>query len=407
MRGDSVHVMLSLQPEEFRLLVTGGGTGGHTYPASTTVGALVARLTAGGITTRVVWAGSPDGLEATVAASDGIQFYPIATGKVRRARTPWGVLTARNARDMAKAARGVVQARSIVKRFRPDVVLSTGGYAAVPIGVAASLLRRPLVVHEQTVRLGLANRVLVRGATRVAISEPSSLDLLPPTVRERTVVTGNPIRPELMSGEPPRAIAALGLDAFDTDRPVVYVTGGAQGAVQLNRLVAESLPWLLERANVIHQCGPNNVEALSERAAGLPTHLSARYRVLGFVSRELPDVLALADLVMSRSGAGTITELTALGKPSVLVPLASSAGNEQTHNARRLRDVGAAVVLEGDVAPAQLTSVLTPLLTSEARRQSMARAARAHGRPDATQRLVDVLLEAAGVGARVGDRLTD
>lgn len=146
---------------------------------------------------------------------------------------------------------------------------------------------------------------------------------------------------------------------------------------------------------------------MSERAAGLPTHLSARYRVLGFVSRELPDVLALADLVMSRSGAGTIAELTALGKPSVLVPLASSAGNEQTHNARRLLDVGAAVVLEGDVAPAQLTSVLTPLLTSEARRQSMARAARAHGRPDATERLVDVLLEAAGVGARVGDRLAD
>ena len=203
--------MSSLQAEEFRLLVTGGGTGGHTYPALTTVRALTARLATRGIATRVVWAGDPDGLEATVAASEGIPFQPLATGKVRRARTPWGMLTARNARDLAQVARGVVQARSIVDRFQPDVVLSTGGYAAVPIGVAARHLHRPLVVHEQTVRLGLANRVLVRGATRVAISESSSLDLLPPRIRARTVVTGNPVRPELMSGEPTRAVAALDL----------------------------------------------------------------------------------------------------------------------------------------------------------------------------------------------------
>ncbi len=256
---------------EFRLLVTGGGTGGHTYPALTTVGALTARLTALGIATRVVWAGNPDGLEAGVAASAGIDFQPLATGKVRRARTPWGVLTARNARDMAQVARGVVQARSIVDRFRPDVVLSTGGYAAVPIGVAARHLRRPLVVHEQTVRLGLANRVLVRGATRVAVSESSSLDLLPPRVRERAVVTGNPIRPALLSGESTRAIAALDLHAFDPDRPFIYVTGGAQGAVQINRLVSESLPWLLERANVIHQCGPSHLRRTG-RARRRPAH---------------------------------------------------------------------------------------------------------------------------------------
>lgn len=390
--------MPSVQPEEFRLLITGGGTGGHTYPALTTVRALTARLTTRGIATRVVWAGSPDGLEATVAASEGIPFQPLATGKVRRGRTHWGMLTARNAQDMVQVARGVVQARSIVHHFRPDVVLSTGGYAAVPIGVAARHLRRPLVVHEQTVRLGLANRVLVRGATRVAISESSSLDLLPPRIRERTVITGNPIRPELMSGEPTRAVAALDLHAFDPGKPVVYVTGGAQGAVQINRLVSESLPWLLERANVIHQCGSNNVEALAERAADLPAHLTARYRALGFITHAMPDVLALADLVVARSGAGTIAELTALGKASVLVPLASSAGDEQAHNARRLRDVGAAVVLEGDVAAGQLKSALGPLLTSRGRREGMARAARAHGRPDAAQRLVDVLLEAAGAG---------
>ncbi|GAA2150699.1 undecaprenyldiphospho-muramoylpentapeptide beta-N-acetylglucosaminyltransferase [Nocardioides koreensis] len=391
--------MSSQHPAELRLLVTGGGTGGHTYPALTIVPALTARLAAYGVATRVLWAGDPDGLEATVAASAGIAFQPLATGKVRRARTRWGMLTARNAGDMARVARGVVQARSVVRHFRPDVVLSTGGYAAVPIGLAARQLRLPLVVHEQTVRLGLANRVLVRGAARVAVSESSTLDLLPPRVRERTVVTGNPIRPELLAGEPSRAIAALGLHAFDPGKPVVYVTGGAQGAVQINRLVSESLPWLLDRANVIHQCGASDVDALAERAAGLPAHLAARYRALGFLTDALPDVLALADLVVSRSGAGTIAELTALGRASVLVPLASSAGDEQAHNARRLRDVGAAAVLEGEVSSAQLESALGPLLGSGERRQAMARAAGAHGRPDAAQRLVDVLIEAAGAAA--------
>ncbi|MET7280044.1 UDP-N-acetylglucosamine--N-acetylmuramyl-(pentapeptide) pyrophosphoryl-undecaprenol N-acetylglucosamine transferase [Kribbella sp. NPDC005582] len=384
--------------KHFRLLVTGGGTGGHTYPALTTVRALTARLGVSGITTEVVWAGNPDGLEATVAASEGIAFRPVATGKVRRASSPLGMLTARNAADMVQAANGVVQARSVVRDFRPDVVLSTGGYAAVPIGLAARQLRRPLVVHEQTVRLGLANRVLVRGATAIAISESSTMDLLPPHVRARTVVTGNPIRPELFCGDAARATVALDLSTFDPDKPVVYVTGGAQGAVQINRLVSACLPTLLEHANVIHQCGPNNTEAMAEQIVELPGHLAARYRVVGFVTDALPDVLALADLVVSRSGAGTLAELTALGKPAVLIPLASSAGNEQLHNAHRLRDLGAAVVLDGDITSMQLEAAITALLTNPDQRLAMASAARAHGRPDAAHHLVDVLLQAAGTG---------
>ncbi|MCF4121727.1 UDP-N-acetylglucosamine--N-acetylmuramyl-(pentapeptide) pyrophosphoryl-undecaprenol N-acetylglucosamine transferase [Antribacter sp. KLBMP9083] len=385
---------------EFRLLVTGGGTGGHTYPALTTVRALQSRLAREGTTVRVLWAGTAGGLEARVAEAEGIEFAPVATGKIRRASNPLGMLTVENAKDMARVPLGVAQARSVVARFRPDVVLSTGGYVAVPIGLAAQMLRRPLVVHEQTVRLGLANRVLVRGAARVAVSSPSTLDLLSPSVRERAVVTGNPVRAEVLTGEPMKAVDTLGLDSFDPGLPVVYVTGGAQGSVQINTLIAESLPWLLQRANVIHQCGPNNVEAMTETATALPADLAGRYRVLGFVGGELPDVLALADIVVSRSGAGTIADLTALGKPSVLVPLASSAGIEQAHNASRLQDVGAAVALEGDVTAQGLQEAVEPLLTDAGRRERMAHAAREHGRPDAAERLADVLLDAARTGRR-------
>ncbi|WP_369375092.1 glycosyltransferase [Promicromonospora sp. Populi] len=386
---------MSSHPCEFRLLVTGGGTGGHTYPALTTLRALQARLAESGTPVSVLWAGTAQGLEAKVTESEGIRFVPVATGKLRRASNPLGMITATNIKDMARVPLGVAQARSIVAEFKPDVILSTGGYVAVPIGIAAGLLRRPLVVHEQTVRLGLANRLLAKRATRVAVSSPSTLDLLPESTRERAVVTGNPVRAEVLVGEPLKAIDALGLDSFDPDLPVLYVTGGAQGAVQINNLISESLPWLLERTNVIHQCGPNNLQEMFERTAKLPANLAARYRVLGFLGAELPDVLALADVVVSRSGAGTISELTALGKPSVLVPLPSSAGNEQAHNARRLQDLGAALALEGDVAAADLREAVGPLLSDAGRRDRMADAARVHGRPDAAERLVDVLLEAA------------
>ena len=387
---------MSSYPRNFRLLVTGGGTGGHTYPALTTLRALQARLAESETAVDVLWAGTADGLEARVTESEGIRFATVATGKLRRASNPLAMLTASNVKDMARVPLGVAQARSIVAEFKPDVILSTGGYVAVPVGLAAGLLRRPLVVHEQTVRLGLANRVLARSATRVAVSSPSTLELLSPAVRERTVVTGNPVRAEVMTGEAIKAVDALGLDSFDPDLPVLYVTGGAQGSVQINTLITDALPWLLERTNVIHQCGPANIEAMIDRTAKLPDELAARYHVLGFVGAELPDVLALADAVVARSGAGTIAELTALGKPSVLVPLASAAGNEQVHNARRLHDVGAAIALQGDVTGEDLQRALGPLLAGAERRERMANAARAHGRPDAAERLVDVLLDAAG-----------
>ncbi|MEU4385089.1 UDP-N-acetylglucosamine--N-acetylmuramyl-(pentapeptide) pyrophosphoryl-undecaprenol N-acetylglucosamine transferase [Promicromonospora sp. NPDC023805] len=391
---------MSSHPREFRLLVTGGGTGGHTYPALTTLRALQARLAESDTAVSVLWAGSPDGLEAKVTESEGIRFVPVATGKIRRSSNPLGMLTAANMKDMARVPLGVAQARSIVADFKPDVILSTGGYVAVPIGLAAGLLRRPLVVHEQTVRLGLANRLLAKRATRVAVSSPSTLELLPEGVRERAVVTGNPVRAEVLAGEPLKAVDALGLDSFDPDLPVLYVTGGAQGAVQINTVVTETLPWLLQHANVIHQCGPNNLQDMFERTADLPAEQAARYRVMGFVGAELPDVLALADVVVSRSGAGTIAELTALGKPSVLIPLASAAGNEQAHNAHRLQDLGAAITLEGEVHERDLRAALRPLLSDAGRRERMSQAAREHGRPDAAERLVDVLLEASQFSLR-------
>ncbi|MGW5434048.1 UDP-N-acetylglucosamine--N-acetylmuramyl-(pentapeptide) pyrophosphoryl-undecaprenol N-acetylglucosamine transferase [Streptomyces sp. NPDC004059] len=379
----------------FRLVVTGGGTGGHTYPALTAVRTLQARLAAEGRALETLWIGTATGLEARVAPAEGIPFTTVVTGKIRRSRNPLKLASPANVRDMARVPLGVIQARRAVDQFQPDVVLATGGYVAVPAGLAARMCHRPLVLHEQTVRLGLANRKLAASAARICVSSESTLALLSESARQIAVVTGNPVRPEILSGHADRAVQALQLWGFDRQLPTVYVTGGAQGSQQINELVGEVLPWLLQQANVVHQCGPANVESLQTRAAGLPSGLAGRYYLAGFVGPELPDVLALADVVISRSGAGTLAELTALGKPAVFVPLASSAGNEQAHNARHLQEAGAAVALEGDVTADQVRNALGSLLADAHLRRGMAERARASGRPAAADRLVDEILSAA------------
>jgi UDP-N-acetylglucosamine--N-acetylmuramyl-(pentapeptide) pyrophosphoryl-undecaprenol N-acetylglucosamine transferase len=161
---------LSVNSETFRLIVTGGGTGGHTYPALTAVRALRARLAADGRALEVLWVGKAGGLEARIAADEGIRFTSVATGRLQRACNPLALVSPANMKGLSRVPLGVAQARKAVSDFGPDVVLATGGYVSVPAGLAARLCRRPLVVHEQTVRLGRANRSLARRATRVAVS---------------------------------------------------------------------------------------------------------------------------------------------------------------------------------------------------------------------------------------------
>jgi UDP-N-acetylglucosamine--N-acetylmuramyl-(pentapeptide) pyrophosphoryl-undecaprenol N-acetylglucosamine transferase len=394
-----------VQSTAFRLLVTGGGTGGHTYPAVAVVRSLRSRLAASGMQLEVWWAGVAGSLEAGVAAGERIQFRAVATGKLRRSDNPLRMVSLANGKDMARVPYGAVQAGGIVRDLRPDAVLATGGYVALPVGLAARWCRRPLVVHEQTVALGLANRVLARAATCVAVSSESTLPLLPASARACAVVTGNPVRPEILRGDQSAAITALGWQDADRSLPVVYVTGGAQGSAQLNELVAGLLPWLLSRAHVIHQCGPANVAEVRRRAM-MPAGLPGRYLVTGFTGPELPDVLALADVVISRSGAGTIAEITALGLASVLVPLASSAGGEQRRNAAFLAGHGAAAVAPlGEVTPETLRAALGPLLADPRYRGTVAAKARSLGRPEAAELLAGAVLSAAA-RTRTGTAVT-
>jgi UDP-N-acetylglucosamine--N-acetylmuramyl-(pentapeptide) pyrophosphoryl-undecaprenol N-acetylglucosamine transferase len=386
-----------------RLIVTGGGTGGHTFPAVTTVRTVRELLTEAGVALDVRYVGSAAGLEARVAERENIPFTSIPTGKLRRASNPLRMISTANLRDAGRVPVGVASALRIVRDLKPDAVLSTGGYVSVPIGMAAELTGRPLLIHEQTVRLGLANQMLARRATRIALSAESSLTMLSARIRDRAVVTGNPIRPELFGGDAAAAVKALGWEGHAPDKPTVYVTGGAQGSVQINTLLTAVLPAVLAEANIVHQCGAQSLPSLTDVAAGLPEPLRGRYRLLDFVGPELADVLALADVVVSRSGAGTLAEVTALGRPSVLIPLIPSGGNEQEHNARHLADTGAARALVGAQATsANLWKELSGLLADPAARTRMAAAATALGRPDAGRALAAELLTLCAGPARRG-----
>ena len=377
-----------------RLIVTGGGTGGHTYPALTTLETLKDKLAPTGVEPELLWVGVRDGLEAKVAARSGVPFKAIVTGKLRRSPNVRELL--RNFVDAFRIPIGVLQAMATVARTRPSVVLSTGGYVSVPIGLAARLFGVPYVLHEQTLSLGLANRILARVATRVLLSHTSSLEHLPERLRGRAVVTGNPIRAEILAGNP-----AAGLAAFDLDpsMPLVLVTGGAGGARQINRMVTAVLPDVLSRCQVVHQCGSMDIDEMRQVAANLPPHLARRYRVVDFLHQELPDLLAAADVVVARSGAGTVAELTALGKACILIPYPYSAGGEQRVTARTLAADGAAVMLDGEEATAErLRSSLEMLLVDPQRRMAMSAAAARHGRPDAADRVVAEILAVAARG---------
>ncbi|MGH3913034.1 MAG: UDP-N-acetylglucosamine--N-acetylmuramyl-(pentapeptide) pyrophosphoryl-undecaprenol N-acetylglucosamine transferase, partial [Pseudonocardiaceae bacterium] len=376
-----------------RIVVTGGGTGGHTYPAVTTIRTTRELLVEAGIELDVLYVGSVAGLEARIATQEGLAFAAIPTGKLRRASNPLKMISPANLRDIGRVIQGIVAARRIVRRFRPDAVLSTGGYVAVPVGLTARSARVPLLVHEQTTRLGLANRILAPRADTIALSSVASLPLLSESLRTHAVVTGNPVRPELFDGDPTVAVKTLQWTGHDPALPTVYVTGGAQGSVQINQLLQAVLPRLLARANVLHQCGRTSLVAIQEWAGGLPDGLAGRYRVMDFVGAQLPGVFALADVVIARSGAGTLAELTALGKPSVLIPLIPSGGREQEHNAGHLAEHHAAYALIGPQATADaLWSHLDRLISDPSRRARMAAAARQLGHPRAASELAKQLL---------------
>ena len=377
-----------------RIVVTGGGSGGHTMPAVAAIRALLA-----GGRFEPVYVGSEGGIEREAADGLGLPFHAIRTGKLRRARHWYGLFTPRNVADVFNVAVGWWQAWRLLRRLRPAVVLSTGGFVAVPVVYAAWALRIPTVIHEQTVQFGLANRLCARAATRIALSTELSLELLRPGWREKALVTGNPVREEITAGDPVRARERFGLNP---DLPTVLVSGGAQGAEVINRTVREALADLLDVCNVVHPTGRGSglttthaalAEAASEIAPGKPgTYFASEF----FDASEMGDAYAAASLMVGRSGAGTTNDLAVTGTPAVLVPLVPTGGDEQRKIAERFRSAGAAVVVPTDELTAErLVGEVRTLLDDGERLDRMAAAARGLAHANAAEALVELVYGAA------------
>jgi UDP-N-acetylglucosamine--N-acetylmuramyl-(pentapeptide) pyrophosphoryl-undecaprenol N-acetylglucosamine transferase len=361
------------------VVIAGGGTGGHTSPGLAVAAVLRSRSIS------CAWIGSRAGIEARRVPETGIPYFAIPTGKLRRYWS-WKNLT-----DVAvNVPAGVMRSSALLARLRPSVVFGTGGFVALPVVVAAALIRVPIIVHEQTAVPGLANRLTARLASRVALTYPDSASYFR---RARTVVTGNPLRPELRAGSRADAIAHYRLDPA---LPLIYVTGGAQGAHRLNRIVGEVIEPLLGQAQIIHQCGDNPTTGdrawLEARRSALPPTLAARYHVAPYIAAELADIYAAAALLISRSGAGTLNECCHLGVPAVYVPLPATRGDEQTANARLVERAGGCVVLpQSALTPERLLAEVTTLLADPRRLKEMGERARGLAIPDAAERLATLI----------------
>ncbi len=347
-------------PDLPAIAFTGGGTAGHVFP-----GIAVAEE----LGRRVLWIGSQGGVEKKLAEDAGIEFRGIPAGKLRR------YFSLRNVSDIGRIIFAVVAAARILKKEKPAFLFSKGGFVSVPPVVAARLCGIPAYTHESDFDPGLATRINLMFCEKVLVSFAETVDFLPARFRQKAVVTGNPVRRAVYAADAGRGRRYLGCDP---SAQIILVLGGSQGSSFINGLVASCLARLVPRFFVVHQMGAQDYTASTLR----------NYLPAAFFSAELPDIIAAADLVICRSGANTLAELAALGRPSILVPLSRSGSRgDQLRNAEVFRARGAALVLqERDAAADTLLSMVCPLLADTLRLQEMGRNARSlsAGRPAET-----------------------
>lgn len=365
------------QESAVKVIIAGGGTGGHLFPGIATAEELRER----GVARDIVFVGTEHGLEARVIPREG---YPL---RFVRAEGLVGRSLAKKARALFLFLLSLYDSRRILRAVKPGIVIGVGGYASAGMLLTAHLKGIPTLVLEQNSVPGFTNRFLGKFVDAVAVTYQESMEFFP---QGKTYLTGNPIRKHILhkdhvrSGEQPHALFHLEKGLF-----TVFVSGGSLGARSINDALCEALHSLLDlRQNIqfLHQTGERDHERVMET-----------YRRLGFKGMVVPfiyqmaEAYALADLVVCRAGASTLAELTAVGKPAVLIPYPYAAANHQEHNARKLEDMGAArVIPDRQLSGEALSSVIRTLYADEKARKEMQKASSAFGRGDAAERVADI-----------------
>lgn len=356
-----------------KVMITGGGTGGHTSPAV----AILEELQRRDGHLLAQWVGRSGSIEERVAVSLGIPFRNVSVEgwpRKNKLRRVW---------SLAKLGLGYGRALMLVRKFSPDVVIGVGGYVSLPVGLAAQHLGVPTVLHEQNKRLGMANGILSKRATRVLLSYPETIGEYP---AERSRVVGNPVR-EGFSRPPSQDEARKALN-LRLDVPVILVAGGSQGAQSINRAVLEVARALgPEEVQMVLAAGPSNAAGLRDEVDGLP-HVQLHAFIEDMVTAS-----AAADLIVGRAGASSTAEIAALGKPSILIPYPHATDNHQEQNARAFEAAGAAVVvLDSEVSGEGLAGLIRELFADRGRLEAMGAAARTLANPAAVDAIATEIL---------------
>lgn len=357
-----------------RIVLTGGGTGGHVYPCLSVADALRRADPA----VELLYLGNPGGVEERLVRQHDIAFRAVRSGQVR-GKTPWQV-----ASSGARIATGVRQARAALTGFAAEAVFATGGYASIPVVVASAITRTPVTVFLPDIYPGWAVRLATRLAARVATTSEGALHYLP---RKKTAVTGYPLRADFWQANRGGGRDRLGL----SDGPFLLVSGASSGSRVLNDAVMGSLTQLLEVCQVVHLTGSADEARVRAARERLPESLRGRYHVHGYLD-EMAWAMAAADLAVLRAGASCLAEPPAVGLPAILVP---GTFSDQYRNATYMASTGAAVLLE-EARLGELAELVRDLLGSSERLSAMSSAAKRLARPSAAEAIVSLLLNGRG-----------
>lgn len=351
-----------------RIILTGGGTAGHVTPNI----ALLPRLRE--LNYDIHYIGSYQGIEKELIEQFGIPYHGISSGKLRR------YFSLKNFTDPFRIIKGLAEADKLIKTLQPDVIFSKGGFVSVPVVMAGKRRHVPTIIHESDMTPGLANKLSIPSATKVCCNFPETLEHLP---KDKAVLTGSPIRQELLSGN---KIAALDFCGLTSEKPVILIIGGSLGSVAVNNAVRAILPELLKDFQVIHLCGKGKIDESLQNVNG--------YVQFEYVQSELKDIFALTDLIISRAGANAICEIAALRKPNLLIPLSANASRgDQILNARSFERQGFSVVIEEE----ELTNekLLSSIQKLYANRDSYINAMSKSGQQNSIETIIGLIENAA------------
>lgn len=355
-----------------RIILTGGGTMGSVTPLL----AVAEELKKREASAEFLWLGTKSGPEKKVVESFGIKFRSVPAGKLRRYFSGWNFLMP------FLLAAGFFKSLWLIFKFKPQMILSAGGFVAVPVIWAGWILRVTSLVHQEDLRPGLANKLTARFAKIITVTFSDSLKYFP-----RAIVTGNPVRQEIFSGSIDRAAENFNLEK---DLPTIFILGGGTGATSLNKIVVAAARELVKFCQVIHMTGGRVDESLRAGIENIKRE-TARYHSVEFLGKDLPDVFTVADLMISRAGMATLTELAVLGKPTVLIPI---SGSHQEDNAYYFKKQNAVVLWdERNLTPENFSAAVRELLNNKVELESLSRNIGETMSADAAQKIVDEILK--------------